>query len=60
MFLFEIKVLVEIYFLLKNIIDNGVWEVFKKSDRVRKKERIKILWVVCKRKERIVRIVLRL
>jgi len=59
MLLFETKALAETYLPLKNTIDNGVREALKKSDRARKKERIKTSWAARKRRERIARIVLR-
>ncbi|OIT28411.1 hypothetical protein A4A49_53330 [Nicotiana attenuata] len=59
MLLFETKALAETYLPLKNTIDNGVREALKKSDRARKKERIKTSRAARKRKERIARIVLR-
>ncbi|KAG5576859.1 hypothetical protein H5410_056993 [Solanum commersonii] len=43
---------------ISNTIDNGVREALKKSDRARKKERIKTSWAARKRRERIARIVL--
>ncbi|KAG5606571.1 hypothetical protein H5410_028063 [Solanum commersonii] len=51
MLLFETKALAETYLPLNNTIDKGVREALKKSDRSRKKERMKTLWVARKRRE---------